>query len=144
MAGWVDRIGASTFLDEIKRDRALRELLDDYLQALFGQIAQAAACNRLHAAEARLSRWPLMTHNRVGANEFAITHDFLTQMLGSRRSTVTVSVEHVRVSGLIRYRPGEVTIIERDGLEAVTCECYRVVRTALDRVIQRASALGGA
>lgn len=138
MAGWVDRIGASEFLDEIKRDRALRELVDDYLQALFGQIAQAAACNRLHATEARLCRWLLMSQDRVGTDEFAITHDFLSQMLGSRRSTVSVSAEHLRVAGLIRYRPGQVTIIDRDGLEVVACECYWVVRTALDGVIQRA------
>lgn len=138
MAGWVERIGASAFLDQIKRDPGLQELVDDYLQALFGQIAQAAACNRLHATEARLSRWLLMSQDRVGIDEFAITHDFLSQMLGSRRSTVTVAAARLRVAGLIRSRPGQVTIMDRDGLEAVACECYRVVRTALDGVIQRA------
>lgn len=138
VAGWVDRIDASTFLGEVERDHALRELVADYLQALFGQIAQAAACNRLHSNEARLSRWLLMTHDRLGTDEFAVTHEFLGQMLGSTRPTVTLSAQTLQAAGLIRYHSGQVTIVDRAGLELVACECYRVIRTALDRLVERA------
>jgi CRP-like cAMP-binding protein len=138
LAGWVDRIDASTFLSEVERDGALRELVADYIQALFGQISQAAACNRLHSNEARLSRWLLMTHDRVGTDEFAVTHEFLGQMLGSTRPTVTLSAQTLQTAGLIRYHSGAVTIVDRAGLESVACECYGVIKVALDQVVQRA------
>jgi CRP-like cAMP-binding protein len=138
VAGWVDRMDASSFVDEIKGDRYLHELVDDYVRALFGQISQQAACNRLHSNESRLSRWLLMTHDRLGTDEFAITHEFLGQMLGARRPTVTLSAERLRVAGLIRYHRGEVTIVDRAGLEAVACECYATIKTALDGVVQSA------
>jgi CRP-like cAMP-binding protein len=144
LAGWVDRIDASTFLSEVDRDVALRELVADYVQALFGQISQAAACNRLHSNEARLSRWLLMTHDRVGTDEFAITHEFLGQMLGSTRPTVTLSAQTLQTAGLIRYHSGEITIVNRAGLELAACECYGVIRAALDRVVQRAQGRFGA
>jgi len=138
MAGWVDRMDASIFLNEVKADRGLDELVDDYVRALFGEIAQAAACNRLHSNEARLSRWLLMSADRVGTNDFAVTHEFLGQMLGSRRATVTLSAEKMRIAGLISYHRGQVSILDRPGLEAVACECYEVIKTALDGVVQRA------
>ena len=137
VAGWVDRMDASTFLDEVNADRRLRELVNDYVRALFGEIAQAAACNRLHSNEARLSRWLLMSEDRVGTDEFAITHEFLGQILGSRRATVTLSAERLRAAGLISYSRGRVTIVDRVRLEAVACECYRAITTDLDGVVQR-------
>jgi CRP-like cAMP-binding protein len=138
MSGWVDRMDAPTFLAEVKRDRRLHEVVDDYVRALFGEIAQGAACNRLHSNEARLCRWLLMGADRVGTDEFAVTHEFLGQMLGTRRPTVTLSAERLRVAGLIRYHRGQVTIVNRAGLEAVACECYGAIKTALDAVVQRA------
>jgi CRP-like cAMP-binding protein len=138
VAGWADRIDASTFRDEVHRDGALRDLVEDYLQALFGQVSRAAACNRLHSNEERLSRWLLMAHDRVGTDTFAITHEFLAGMLGSRRATVTLSAEILRAAGLIRYHRGQVTIIDRVGLEAATCECYEGIERELDGVVQRA------
>jgi CRP-like cAMP-binding protein len=138
VAGWVDRMDASTFRDEVHRDSALRDLVEDYLQALFGQISRAAACNRLHSNEERLSRWLLMAHDRVGTDTFAITHDFLAGMLGSRRATVTLSAEILQAAGLIRYHRGHVTIVNRAGLEAATCECYEGIERELDGVVQRA------
>jgi CRP-like cAMP-binding protein len=138
VAGWVDRIDVVTFLSEVERDGALSDLVADYVEALFGQISQAAACNRLHSNEARLSRWLLTTHDRVGTDEFAVTHEFLGQMLGSTRPTVTLSAETLQAAGLIRYRSGQVTIVDRAGLESVACECYGVIKAALDRVVQRA------
>jgi CRP-like cAMP-binding protein len=138
VAGWVERMDASTFLSEVNADLCLHEIVDDYVRALFGEIAQAAACNRLHSNEERVSRWLLMSADRVGADEFAVTHEFLGQMLGSRRSTVTLSAERMRVAGLIGYHRGQVTILDRPGLEAVACECYATIRTSLDGVVQRA------
>jgi Crp-like helix-turn-helix domain len=138
VAGWVDRMDASTFLDEVKADPHLQELVNDYVRAFFGEIARAAACNRLHSNEERLSRWLLMSHDRVGTDEFDITHELLGQILGSRRATVALSAESLRAAGLIRYHRGRVTIVDRAGLEAVACECYQTMTTELDGVVQRA------
>jgi CRP-like cAMP-binding protein len=129
---------ALTFLDEVEADPRLQELVNDYVRAFFGEIAQAAACNRLHSNEERLSRWLLMSHDRVGTDEFAITHELLGQILGSRRATVTLSAERLRAAGLIRYYRGRVTIVDRVGLGAAACECYRAITAQLDGVIQRA------
>jgi CRP-like cAMP-binding protein len=143
LAGWADRVDSSIFLAEVERNGALRELVTDYLPALFGQISQAAACNRLHSTEARLSRWLLMTHDRVGTDEFAVTHEFLGQMLGSTRPTVTLSAQTLQTAGLISYHAGQVTIVDRAGLESVACECYGVIRAALDQVVQSARRRNG-
>jgi hypothetical protein len=138
VGGWIDRMDALTFLDEVEADPRLQELVNDYVRAFFGEIAQAAACNRLHSNEERLSRWLLMSHDRVGTDEFAITHELLGQILGSRRATVTLSAERLRAAGLIRYYRGRVTIVDRVGLGAAACECYRAITAQLDGVIQRA------
>jgi len=138
VAGWVDRIDASAFLTEVAHSGPLRDVVADYLQALFGQISQAAACNRLHSNEARLSRWLLMTRERVGTDDFAVTHEFLAQMLGSTRPTVTLSAQTLQAAGVITYHAGRVTIVDRAGLESLACECYGVIKIALDAVVDRA------
>jgi CRP-like cAMP-binding protein len=138
VAGWVLKMDAAAFEESIQAEPAVRSILADYLQALFGQVAQAAACNRLHSNEERLSRWLLMSHDRVGVDEFLITHEFLGQMLGSRRATVTLSAGILQAAGLIRYRRGVVTIVDRAGLAAVACECYAVIKAELDGVLQKA------
>jgi CRP-like cAMP-binding protein len=129
------RMDAGTFAVELERLSAFRRLAQRYVQALFGQISQAAACNRLHSNEERLSRWLLMSHDRVGTDAFPITHEFLGQMLGSRRATVTLSAGLLQAAGLIRYHRGRVTIVDREGLEGVSCECYGIIKAALDRVV---------
>ena len=117
VAGRTLRIEASEFAKGLERLPAFRDLVQKYVQALFGQISQAAACNRLHSNEERLSRWLLMSHDRVGTDTFPITHEFLGQMLGSRRATVTLSAGLLQSAGLIRYHRGRVTIVDREGLE---------------------------
>ena len=134
VAGYGLRLDAAAFLEWNERSHAFRTLVDRYTQALFGQIAQAAACNRLHSSEERLSRWLLMSQDRVGSNNFMITQEFLGQMLGARRSTVSVSAGILQRAGLIRYKRGHVSIVDREGLEAVSCECYAVIKGELDRV----------
>ena len=140
VAGRALRIDTGAFLSEMERRGPFAVLVQRYIQALFGQISQAAACNRLHSNEERLSRWLLMSHDRVGVDEFAITHEFLGQMLGSRRATVTLSAGILQAAGLIRYQRGHVTIIDRVGLEGVSCECYGVIKEELDRVLEPSSA----
>jgi len=137
VAGHSLRMSASDFLAATNEHDIFEELVRRYVQAFVGQVAQAAACNRLHSNEERLSRWLLMSHDRVGVDEFAITHEFLGQMLGSRRATVTLSAGILQAAGLIRYQRGEITILDRAGLEAVACECYGVIKAELDQVITR-------
>src|ERR1700730_4818510 len=134
VAGHGLRLDAAVFLEWTERSHAFRALVERYTQALFGQIAQPAACNRLHSSEERLSRWLLMSQDRVDSDDFMITQEFLAPMLGARRSTVSVSAGILQRAGLIRYKRGHVTIVDREGLEAVSCECYAVIRAELDRV----------
>jgi CRP-like cAMP-binding protein len=134
VAGHGLRLEASRFTELVANSRTFQTLIERYTQALFGQIAQAAACNRLHSSEERLSRWLLMSRDRVESDDFMITQEFLAQMLGARRSTVSVSAGILQRAGLIRYARGHVTIVDRSGLEAVSCECYGVIKTELDRV----------
>ena len=128
VAGQTLQMDASAFLDEVGRPGPFRRVVENYTMALFGQISQAAACNRLHSSEERLSRWLLMSRDRVGSNDFAITHEFLGQMLGARRATVTLSAGVLQAAGLIRYHRGRITISDAHGLEEVACECYGVIR----------------
>jgi CRP-like cAMP-binding protein len=127
-------MGTEAFLAEVKLRGGLARIIEAYVQALFGQISQAAACNRLHSNEERLSRWLLMSQDRVGSDSFIITQEFLAQMLGSRRATVTLSAGILQKAGLIRYHRGHVEILDRAGLEETSCECYGVIRDELDRV----------
>jgi CRP-like cAMP-binding protein len=134
VAGRCLTMTVEAFRDAAAANPAIEQLVQTYVLALFGQISQAAACNRLHTNEERLSRWLLMSHDRVGADKFIITQEFLSQMLGSRRATVTLSAGLLQKAGLIRYHRGHVEIVDRPGLENVSCECYRVIKSELDKV----------
>ncbi|MHB1501150.1 MAG: Crp/Fnr family transcriptional regulator [Candidatus Dormibacteria bacterium] len=137
VAGRALTMSTSAFLHEIATCPPLAKVVQNYVQALFGQISQAAACNRLHSTEERLSRWLLMSHDRVGKDEFPITQEFLGQMLGARRASVTLSAGILQRAGLIRYHRGHVEIVDRAGLESVSCECYQVIRDELAAVESR-------
>ena len=110
-----------------------------YAQALHEQTAQAVACNRRHGIDERCARWLLATRDRVGADrgvdQFPLTHDFLAAMLGTRRATVTVAAGMLQQAGLIRYSRGRITVIDRAGLEAASCECYAVLRDQHARLL---------
>jgi CRP-like cAMP-binding protein len=138
MGGQTLQMGAATFLAQIERWDAFRQLVERYQLALFAQISQAAACNRLHANEQRLCRWLLMTHDRVATDTFPVTQDVLGQMLGSRRGSVTLSAQLLQAAGLIAYHRGRVTIVDREGLESACCECYASLKNGLDRVLRPA------
>lgn len=119
-------------LNEIPR---FFQVMGRYTQALFTQISQASACNRMHAAEERCARWLLMSHDRVGSDEFELTHEFLAQMLGTRRATVSEIASALQTAGTIRYARGRIEILDRPSLEQRSCECYRIIRDEYARLL---------
>ena len=135
------RMEARAFKAELQHTRgALTAILGRYTEALFTQVAQSSACNRLHPMRQRCARWLLMTHDRVGGDTFPITHRFLSQMLGVRRATVTRAAGSLQKAGLIDYRMGTTRVIDRAGLEAASCECYAIIRREFDRLLERRDA----
>lgn len=126
------RMRASVFRREVARNAALRVLLMRYTYAVLSTLARGAACNRAHSLEERMSKWLLMTHDRVDSDNFPLTQQFLSQMLGVRRPTVSLAGGALQRAGLIRYTRGRVTIIDRAGLEEASCECYGYTRDAFE------------
>ncbi|HEY7662738.1 MAG TPA: Crp/Fnr family transcriptional regulator [Xanthobacteraceae bacterium] len=113
----------------------LRELILKYKESLLAQVQQTAACNAVHPLEARLARWLLQALDRTGACELPLTQDAIAQMLGARRTTVTLIACRLQEAGLIRYRRGRIAILDRGGLEQAACECYRTIRRRTEAVI---------
>ena len=126
--GQAGRIPRAAFQRLVDTCPGFRRVLLRYTQALITQISQNAACNRMHPVEERCARWLLMSQDRVGANYFELTQEFLAQMLGVRRPTVSVAAGMLQKAGLITYSRGLVVISDRKGLEAAACGCYRVIR----------------
>jgi CRP-like cAMP-binding protein len=127
------RMAAGPFRIEFDRNRPLQEALFRYTYALMAQVSQTAACNRFHEAEQRLSRWLLMTRDRVGADEFLLTHEFLAHMLGLRRVGITEAASALKRRKLINYARGKVRILDVKGLKASSCTCYQIVKKVFDR-----------
>lgn len=134
-AGWGFRLGTETIRDEVDRSGPVLRLLLRYLQALVAQIGQTAVCNRLHSPDQQLSGLILRSLDRVEGCELALTQELMAQVLGLRRESVTVAALRLQKAGLIRYGRGHITVLDRAGLERVTCECYSVVRTEYDRLL---------
>jgi CRP-like cAMP-binding protein len=128
------RMGSAPFRAEFNRNARLQEALYRYTYALMAQISQTAACNRFHEAEARLSRWLLMTRDRVGSDEFPLTHEFLAHMLGLRREGITEAASALKRRKLITYARGKIRILDAKGLKAASCSCYQMVKTVYERV----------
>ena len=129
------RIAAAPLHDVWSRSAALRDLVDRHNEAMFGHAIQSVACNALHAVEARFCRWLLSCHDRIDINTINLTQEFLADMLGVQRTTVTAVAGSLQNKGLIRYRRGVVDILDRAGLEAMTCECYGAVRRGYERLL---------
>jgi CRP-like cAMP-binding protein len=123
------------FNAEMARRGPFYNLMMRYCVALTNQIMQTSVCNSLHSVEQRARRWLLLTQERVGMDEFPLTHDLLAEMLGVRRPTVTLIAGNLQRAGLVGFRRGHVTILDRDGLEAACCECYATVKASLSRLL---------
>jgi CRP-like cAMP-binding protein len=121
---------------ELNAGSALRSAAQRFSQALANQVAQSVLCNRLHSVEQRLCRWFVMTHDRVASDEIFLTHQFVAQMLGVRRASVTVAVGVLQKAGLVSYSRERLVILNRPGLEAGACECYEVVQAELERLLK--------
>ncbi|MDP2240168.1 MAG: Crp/Fnr family transcriptional regulator [Burkholderiales bacterium] len=132
-SGSAMRMTAARFCVEFKKNPPLQRAMFRYDHFLMAQISQTAACNRFHEAEARLARWLLMTGDRVHANDFYLTHEFLAHMLGATRVGVTNAASVLHRRKLIDYSRGNIKILDRKGLEAAACVCYRIVKDLQDR-----------
>ena len=131
------RMPAADFTAEIEQSASFRDVLLRYADAYLVQVAQAGACSQLHSVRQRCARWLLMTQDRVNTNEFDLTHEFLGQMLGVRRATVSEIAAALQQENLIRYYRGHMTVVDRPGLEAVSCECYQIIRREHERLFSR-------
>jgi CRP-like cAMP-binding protein len=129
------RITARDFRVLVEGSAPLRRQLQLYTQGLLTQIGQTAACNRAHGVRQRCARWLLMTHERVDSDRFELTHEFLGQMLGVRRASVTEVAGELQNDGLITYSRGVVTILDQVGLERASCECYSIIRNEYRRLL---------
>lgn len=126
------RMKAAAFRKEISALGSLQRLLYRHTHALMTQISQSAVCNRFHTVEARLARWLLMTHDRIGSDEFRLTQQFLSDMLGVRRAGVTHAATVLQRNKLITYSRGHITILNRAGMEAAACKCYSIIKAEYD------------
>ena len=126
---------ASAFRSLLAESGPLRRVLERYVLTVVHQGGQNAACNLRHNVEERMCRWLLMTHDRVGANEFHLTHEFLAIMLGVRRQSVSLTAGILQEAGLIEYRRGDLRIADRPGLERASCECYRAIKDTYRQVM---------
>ncbi len=135
IAGWALRVPMTALREAAPPGGVLHGRLMRYAQARTTSLARSVACTRLHSALQRYARWVLTTQDRVGADEFPITQEFLAQMLGVTRPTISQVGQELQAAGLVHYAQGRLTVDDRAGLEGVACECYRVVRAAFDELL---------
>jgi CRP-like cAMP-binding protein len=134
IAGDATRIKASVFNEEMNHCGQFHKLLLEYAQAFFIQTAQTAACNRLHRLDGRLARWLLRCQDQTRSNELRLTHEFIAVMLGVRRAGVSEAAHRLQADKLINYARGSIRILDRQGLEATSCECYGIIKREFDRL----------
>lgn len=135
IAGRAIKLKAQLLQKEFDRNQELRAVLLRYTQAFIVQVSQTAACNGTHVLNQRLARWLLECQNRIASNELKLTHEFIADMLGVRRSGVTQIAQMFQDMGLIRYKRGHIHILNQAGLEACACECFRTVKNECDRLL---------
>jgi CRP-like cAMP-binding protein len=134
-AGLAYRLSGRLLQDEFNRGELMQRLLLRYTQALITQMTQTAACNRHHSVDQQLCRWLLLTTDRVLTRELVMTHELVASMLGVRREGITGAAGDLQAAGLISYRRGHITVLDRQGLERRACECYAVVKRELNRLL---------
>ncbi|HEU4955902.1 MAG TPA: Crp/Fnr family transcriptional regulator, partial [Gemmatimonadales bacterium] len=135
LPGEAERISAAAFREVAAHQPELRRLLLRFVQAFVTETGQSAVCNCHHHAERRLARWLLTCQDRFARPEFPVTHEFISQMLGMRRATVTGELGKLQTAGLIRATPGRIMLLNRDGLEQLACECYRIISGEYRRLL---------
>jgi CRP-like cAMP-binding protein len=135
VSGRARRVSAPHLHRAWEQSAQIRDLVDRHNEALFAHAIQSVACNALHSVEARFCRWLLSCRDRIDSNTISLTQEFLADMLGVQRTTVTVVARALQAAGLIRYRRGVVDILDRAGLEAIACECYGTVRDNYERLL---------
>jgi len=135
MPGVGTQIATTKFQSIVEQSTAIRDIVVRYNEVLLAQVQQSAACNALHEAEARFCRWLLQSRDRSDSDIVPITQEFLAQMLGVRRTTVTLVAQSLQDAELLRYRRGRIEILDRAGLEQRACECYRVVSQELEQYL---------
>jgi CRP-like cAMP-binding protein len=136
-AGHAYRLVGQRLKDEFFRSGPMQSLLLRYTQALITQMAQTAVCNRHHSVDQQLCRWLLLSLDRLTSNRLTMTQELIANMLGVRREGVTEAAGKLQKTGVIRYSRGEITVLDRPGLEAMCCECYAVVKKESDRLLPR-------
>ena len=117
---------------EFRQSEHVRDLFVSYSETLLSQVQQTVACNAMHSTEERMCRWLLMMHDRAEGEALPYTHEFLSNMLGANRKSVTLAAQALQAAGLITYRRGKIQILDRPGLEKASCECYAIVRERFD------------
>jgi CRP-like cAMP-binding protein len=135
--GAASRIAADSLKQAVDASTALRDLLRNYVEALLAQSFQSVACNAVHSVDTRCCRWILSTHDRVGRNTLPLTHEFLAEMLGVQRSSVSIVARTLQSAGLISQSRGVITVTDRAGLEDAACECYGVIRRNFERLLPK-------
>jgi CRP-like cAMP-binding protein len=130
-----EQLGIAAFRRELGRHGAFAHLIGRYAQASIALMMQSTACNARHHVQERCPKWLLMTHDRVGQDEFHLSHEFLGIMLGVRRQSVTVVAGTLQAAGLITYKHGKVKVLDRKGLEASSCECYALIRQKFEALL---------
>jgi CRP-like cAMP-binding protein len=135
-------VEASRFQSVLRENGALRAACETYAQAFLAHLLQNVACNAIHKVDQRCARWLLMCHDQAEGDSFELTQEYLAEMLGVRRSTVTVVAGSLQGEGLIHYRRGAMTVLDRRGLETTACECYQIVRDTYERSLLPASLSG--
>ncbi len=139
-AGDAYRLKGRVLKQEFERAGPMQHLLLRYTQALLTQMAQTAVCNRHHSLDQQLCRWLLLSLDRLASDELTMTQELIANMLGVRREGVTEAAGNLQSAGLIHYRRGHITVLDRSGLEARVCECYHVVRKEFDRLLPNVTA----
>lgn len=139
-AGYAYRLPSQVLKDEFTRGGPMQHLLLRYTQALITQMAQTAVCNRHHSVDQQLCRWLLLSLDRLSSNDLVMTQELIANMLGVRREGVTEAAGKLQQAGLIQYSRGHITVADRAGLEARSCECYAVVKAESDRLLPNRTA----
>jgi CRP-like cAMP-binding protein len=140
LPGQAIRIDADSLKTEFNRNTEMREVMLRYTQAFIAQISQNVGCNRLHETLQRFARWLLEVCDRVQSTEFGLTHDFMAEMLGIRRASVTDAATKLKKAGIVEYRRGKIKILDQSTLEKMSCECCGSLKQEYDRLLGSAAA----